>query len=224
MQNLYYVPYEFKVMDEEINLLINKMADCVKDLKNKELEFFYTIYNFKAQRTKLGFSDLILDGDRVIKKADLLNKVFGISKGTYSKIIKVCERFVSCPIGQSPRYIDLVANFSSSKLFELLALNDEQLRVSIMNNVIYATMPLRELRKKIKEILNPEIEDIDESSFIPDNEDEVPPTVDVREGFTMDELKKYKKEELIKMYLDLQMAYFKQKNKKVSAPKLLGRN
>lgn len=221
MQNLYFTPYEFKVEDKTIQTLLNVMKSYVESFRTDELEFFYSIYEFKTTRTKLGFSDLVLEGDRTIKKTELLNKMFGISKGTYSKVIKVCERFVTISEnvqGRTLAYINLVANFSSAKLFELLALNDTQLRDAMLNGVIKPEMTLREVRKKIKEILNPDDEEIIEDDYIPNDED-VPQTLDVREGFTMDELKKYKKDELIAMYLDLQMAYFKQVKKKTGGKK-----
>lgn len=222
MQNVFYVKYNKELDNQEAQSLINKMTAYYKDNKSSELYFFYTIYEFKALRTNLGFSDLLLKGTKkpVIKKSDLLKEVFGISKGTYSKICKICERFIKfAPNSEGdypiPEYIDYVIGFNSSKLFELLALPEEVLKLAILHGRIKYTMTVREIRKTVKEILKGEEPIEEEKDTIPTEDCEVPEHINVSQvKYSAEDLKQYKKDELIHMYLDLQMAYFKIKEKR----------
>lgn len=220
MINLYYKKNDVPVEDKEINRQLDYLQACYKFGQTQSLNFIYTVYEFKNQRTELGFSDVLLKNKKVVTKSTLLNQMFGISQGTFSKMCRVCERFVhlrttpdrSLPF---PVWNDFLSEFNVSKIFELLPLSDEQVKFAILNGQIDYRMTVQTVRRAVKSILKGEQEAEEPDDTIPSEDDEVPDTVKASsEKFSAKDLKKFKKDELIKMYLDLQMAYLKIKEKR----------
>lgn len=218
MQDLFYKKFDGVIEDEAINGLLEDMRICYESGQAQNLIFFYKIYEFKTQRTDLGFSDLLLKNKQVVKKADLLYSIFGISKGTFSKICRVCERFIHLETrsdGLIPVWNDFIGQFNSSKIFEFLVLTDEQIKNAILFGILKPSMTLKQLRRQIKDILKGEKEIEEPKDTIPTEADEVPSAVKVNtQKYTAKDLSKFKKDEIIHMYLDLQMAYFKLKEKR----------
>lgn len=220
MINLYFKKNDIPVEDKELNRQLDYLQACYKFGQIQNLNFIYTVYEFKNQRTELGFSDVLLKNKQVVTKATLLSRMFGISQGTFSKMCRVCERFVHLKTTPDrplpfPVWNDFLEKFNTSKIFELLPLTDEQVKFAILNGQIDYQMTLLAVRRAVKSILKGEQEVEEPKDTIPSEDDEVPDTVKVnKERFTAKDLKKFKKDELIKMYLDLQMAYIKIKEKK----------
>lgn len=192
--------------------LVSTLSQLYSKMNNQWINFYGLIYKFKHLKTDLGYNDLRLKDDSIIKKSKLVKQMFNISVSLYSRINCICERFMKIT-KDGAELLDLYKGYDRTKLVEMLRLSAEKLEQAIQDNVIKPELSRKELRKVIKQ-LNGEY--YEEHGITLEELESVPYTRTIKEHFDKLELKKFSKLELVNLYIDLQKKFEIMKNKKIA--------
>lgn len=181
---------------------------CFYVYKVRELFKNYTLTYFNRFVTKKNeyvFFDNITQG-------------LGLSDKDVSRLCGCYEKFVEQETDK-PVMLEEFFGFSKSKLFELLTVDTEQLKVDIKNNVLRPDMSVLSIReyvknykaqqKQKKKLFEDEEEDIKETI----NEEDIPPAYNPKQHYDFSYFEEKTKAQLLNIVWQLQTEYEKLKKK-----------
>ena len=197
---------------EAVEIIIS-LNNLYSKMNNQWIDFYGLVYKFKHLKTDLGYNDLRLKDNSIIKKSKLVKQMFNISVSLYSRVNSICERFMRIT-DSGAELLDIYKGYDRTKLIELLQLSSDKLEQAMESNIINPNLSRKELRKVVKE-LNGEY--YEEENITLEELDSIPYTRTIKEHFDKSELKKFSKLELVNLYIDLQKKFEFMKSKK-SAP------
>lgn len=218
---------------------LKQLKDYLKALNNcfdKEQNNFAEIVYYVYQVNGL-FSDYnqIAFGRVYTKKSkgytfDSIMEGFGLDKTQVCRLINTYDKFIDNDSG-AIRLKKYIREFSKSKIFELLQVDEEQLQKDISNSVLRSDMSVKQIREYVKnykalqkqknklfEESKEKIEDI--------VEEVIPPAYDPKKHYDFAYFEKQSKAQLLNIVWELQKEYERiidsKKNKKMVASKYTG--
>ncbi len=149
---------------------------------------------------------------------DNIMQDLGLSDKDVSRLCSCYEKFVSQETDK-PVILAEFFGFSKSKLFELLTVDIEQLKVDIKNNVLRPDMSVLSIRDYVKNYKAQqkqkkklfENEEEDQKEVI--NEEDIPPAYDPRQHYDFSYFEDKTKAQLLNIVWQLQTEYEKLKKK-----------
>ena len=201
-----------QMVDEDLQQLINELS---KQFSQKQLTFANTCYwvnkiveYYKSKKMYLQ------DTKGYWYSSTTLLEKFGFDQSTVSKLKSCYERFCFNTLdGRDIKLIEQYQSYSPSKLYELLPLDDESIGKSFEMGLIKPDMTVKEIRKKVKSLINGE-EAVKTSKVgieTPDdiNEEEIPMVYDPTKEYDFEYFKAKTKNQLLNDIWALQTAYQK---------------
>lgn len=215
--------YFDKDLTDSVNILkyyLDKLNECF----DKEQENFasicfyvYQIKNLFSDYTKSWYCGFETKNARYTFYSIMRN--FGLDDSQVSRILNVYDKFVELK-NKQPYISEYIAGFSRSKLFELLPVDDTQLRLDIKNKVLRADMSVKTIRayvKNYKELqkqnkkLNEDKEEEQEEEQI--QEEEIPMAYNPKLHYDFSYFEEKTKAQLLNIVWQLQTEYEKLKEK-----------
>lgn len=211
-----YVP-EFE------NAELQELVNGLKDVFNKKQDIFAQMCYFVHNIWNYFKNTYAKSKDGEYYNAYLLLKEFGFDKKAVSRLVNSYKRFCVALKSDlmSKEEISLAgayADFSPSKLFELLPLSADSCFSAIHDGKIKASMTVKEIRQQVKFLIHGGIENEKQpaDSVIEDeiNEEEIPMAYDPTKEYDFEYFKEKSKPQLLNIVMALQKEYQKLKGKK----------
>lgn len=142
----------------------------------------------------------------------------GLDETAVSRLCSCYEKFVEQETDK-PVILEEFFGFSKSKLFELLTVDTDQLRVDIKNKVLRPDMSFLAIREYVKNYKAQQnqkkklFEDEEEEQKEPINEDDIPPAYDPKQHYDFSYFEEKTKAQLLNIVWQLQTEYEKLKKK-----------
>lgn len=210
--------------DDRLKALILKLNKVFKKDNNNFAELCFLTY-----RVNLLFVEYKQSGKWLYDKYknlytfDTIMEGFGFDSSQTSRLLGCYRKF--CCLSESDldkatcSIVDEYANFSRSKLVELLPVEDHQLSSDMKNKVIRPDMTVKQIRNYVKnykelqkqnaKLFAPEEEKVEETI----NEEDIPMAYDPTKYYEFSYFESKTKSQLLNMIWDLQKEYKKLKEK-----------
>lgn len=196
---------ELAFEDERLQVLIDSLRECFSDSQQNFCELCKTIYEIWSYCKNNYWK---AKNNEYYNSYKLLAK-FGFDKKAVSRYKSCYERFVHQP---SCSLYPLYEKFTTSKLFELLALSDDTTKNSIVNGLIIPEMTVKQIRDVIKTLKDETdkaekvIEDTVKEEI---NEEEIPMAYDPKQEYEYSYFETKTKNQLLNIVWELQKEYQK---------------
>lgn len=203
-----FIKSDIDFEDKQLHSLMNELCDCFED---KQFNFcklcktIYDIWHYCKDNFWRAKDNICYNSYKLLAK-------FGFDKKAVSRYKQCYERFVvrdTCIL-----YFDF-ANFTPSKLFELLALSQDTALEYVKKGLITPTMTVKQIREFIKSLKDGtnKAEKVIEDTTI--NEDEIPMAYNPKQHYDFDYFQNKNKSQLLNMIWELQKEYEKLKKEKL---------
>lgn len=211
-----YLNEDYSESVAELKEYITHLNQCFEKEQNNLAEIAYCVYRINklfSDYKKSYYFGFETKNRRYTFDTIMIS--FGFDKTQVCRILQVFERFVYIE-NDKPKIKDYVSEFGKSKLFELLAVDDEQLQKDISNLVVSPDMSVYCIRlyvknykllqkQKKKKVSNEE--EKQEQVSKQELEEEIPPAYNPQQHYDFEYFEKKSKAELLNMIWDLQKAY-----------------
>lgn len=202
----------------KLNIYIEKLNKCFDDEQENFANICYYVYKLKQlfkDYNRTWYFGFETNNQRYL--FDSIMEGFGIDTTQVSRILSVYEKFIELN-NEKPKIISDFIGFSKSKLFELLPVDTEQLKLDIKNKVLKSDMSVKTIREYVKNYLtiqkqkkqlNEPREDKQEKIV----EEEIPMVYNPTQHYNFDYFEEKNKAQLLNIVWDLQKEYEKLKEK-----------
>lgn len=199
----------------ELTDYIQKLNRCFKKDNDNFAEICFCINEIHKLFMKNNFG-IYLKGNRSISYSfDTIMTGFGISKSESSRLISCYNKFIEKNVDKPVVYSEF-SGFSKTKLFELLQVDNEQLRKDLQNKVLRFDFTIKQIRDYVKNLqtlekqqarLNGDIKEEKEEII----EEEIPMAYNPQQHYDFDYLQGKNKAQLLNIVWELQKEYEKLK-------------
>lgn len=188
---------------------IEKLKKITSDINycfiNEQKNFCIFCYNLNELRNLFNSDESYYNGfetkDNRYPFERYVNDFFGLDLRYVEKCIKVYKKFMCFNIvgdvaDLNVRYVEWFQDFNKSKLFELLSVSNEQLKLDIQTKRLSSDMTVKQIREYVKALKGGEKEEnkvLEEQTE--DFEEREP--FDVKKTYSVEYYEKYSKTELI---------------------------
>lgn len=214
-----FIDFGFQPVNE-LSDYIKKLDRCFKKESDNFAEICFIVYRIK----KL-FDDYkqvyLKKNSNMAYSFDTIMQGFGISKSESSRILSCYYKFITKET-EKPMIFAEFFGFSKSKLFELLQVDDETLRIDLKNKVIRFDFSVKQIREYVKNyqaqmrakqrLANGEEENKEENDVF--DESQIPMAYEPDKEYEFSYFETKTKSQLLNMIWDLQKAYQKLKKEK----------
>ncbi len=209
--NIYEIP---EMEDDTLKQLVENLE---KNFKSTQTNFaitcrdVYRIWAYCKESFYAAKNKEFYNAYTLLEKFGFDKKAVSRLKNCYLKFCNDCEKNVQLR--------DIFKDFSPSKLYELLPLEDDMIYELYNKKVLKPVMTVKAIRQLVNQILNGEeglvIQEgkIDFKEEV--NEDEIPPAYDPKKFYEFEYFKSKSKNQLLNMIWALQKEYQNRGNKKV---------
>lgn len=210
---------------KELNGYLTKLSNIYTKEQNNFAELCYYVYKvhelfYGAKREKLYYGRFLTKG-RDFVFFETIMKNFGIDETQSSRLISCYERYVAKET-EKPILLAEFFSFSKSKLFDLITVPVEQLKIDIQNKVLRPEMSVLQIREYVKNYKAQqkqnkklqEKEDAPESYDEPFNEAEIEMAYDPKKHYEFQYFESKSKSQLLNIIMQLQNEYEKLKMEK----------
>ncbi len=200
--------------------LFNKLNNCFKKDNENFAELCFIVYQLEQLFEKYKFKRVYLSNSNHTTYGYSFHDVmqgFGLEDTQVSRILSCFKKFVI--VVEDTAYINqLYENFSKSKLFELLSVDDKQLEKDIQDKVLRSDMSVSSIRKYVKNYkalqnissANKEIPE-EKEEF---NEEDIEMKYDPKKHYSFEYFEEKTKHQLLNIVWDLQIEYERLKKEK----------
>ena len=193
---------------KQLNVLINKLDKCFKKDSDNFAETCFVVFKIKELFKNYYF----YTRKHEMYSFDTIMQGFGIGSSESSRILSCYERFVTIE-NEKPYISTLLFGFSKSKLFELLAVPNEQILLDVQNKVLRPEMSVKSIREYVKNYkalqkANNKLSELPElEEDLPSLEEDIPMVYDPKKHYDFDYFENKTKSQLLNMIWEKQKAY-----------------
>lgn len=196
--------------DKELNNLLEKLNNCYKaDTQNFE-NICYCVYHIKMLFNQYMFNRIHSKSSKYDYTFDTIMQNFGLCKSTTSRLISCYEHYFV-----EDKLEDIYKPFSKCKLFELLGVSNEQLKIDISSKILQPHHTIQTIREYVKKYTNHiEKQDKQEKPKKQEiNEEEIEECYKPNKKYTFQYFEKKTKSQLLNIIMQLQDYVHKEKKK-----------
>lgn len=206
-------------VNENLQALVNGLKEVFSKKQDNFADMCYFVYKIWSF---CKYSYLPAKDGEFYNSYSLLEK-FGFDKKAVSRLKNCYERFCvsikkDLTSKEESSIAGCYADFSPSKLFELLPLSADSCLDALNRGKIKATMTVKEIRQQVKFLINGGLEEDNKTSDAVTedeiNEEEIPMAYDPTLEYDFEYFKEKSKNQLLNIVMALQSAYQKLKGKK----------
>lgn len=194
---------------------IKAMNKCFDKEQNSFVDLVYYIYELNGLFTdynRIAFGRVYTKSNKEYTFDDIMQG-FGFDRTQVCRFIKTYDKFMV--IGNNkPQLVSYISDFSKSKIFELLQVDEKQLQKDISNGVLRSDMSVKQIREYVKnykalEKQNKKMseEPKEQEEVEKEIEEEIPPAYNPKQHYDFSYFEKQSKAQLLNIVWELQKEY-----------------
>ena len=199
----------------ELTIYIKKLDKCFKKDSDNFAEICFLVFQIHNLFMKNSYGIYLKKNQNMPYSFDTIMTGFGISKSESSRLLSCYEKFITKETDK-PMILAEFYGFSKTKLFELLQVDNEQLRKDLQNKVLRFDFTIKQIRDYVKNLqtlekqqarLNGDIKEEKEEII----EEEIPMAYNPQQHYDFDYFQEKNKAQLLNIVWELQKEYEKLK-------------
>lgn len=209
-----FIDFSYKPINE-LTMYIKKLDKCFKKESDNFAEICFLVFQIHNLFMKNNYGIYLKKNQNMTYSFDTIMSGFGISKSESSRLLSCYEKFVTKETDK-PMILAEFYGFSKSKFFELLQVDNEQLRKDLQNKVLRFDFTIKQIRDYVKNLktlekqqarLNGNVKEEKEEII----EEEIPMAYNPQQHYDFDYFQEKSKAQLLNIVWELQKEYEKLK-------------
>ena len=209
-----FLDFSYKPINE-LTMYIKKLDKCFKKESDNFAEICFLVFQIHNLFMKNNYGIYLKKNQNMTYSFDTIMSGFGISKSESSRLLSCYEKFVTKETDK-PMILAEFYGFSKSKFFELLQVDNEQLRKDLQNKVLRFDFTIKQIRDYVKNLktlekqqarLNGNVKEEKEEII----EEEIPMAYNPQQHYDFDYFQEKNKAQLLNIVWELQKEYEKLK-------------
>lgn len=135
----------------ELTVYIKKLDKCFKKESDNFAEICFLVFQIHNLFMKNSYGVYLKKNQNMTYSFDTIMTGFGISKSESSRLLSCYEKFITKEIDK-PMILAEFYGFSKTKLFELLQVDNEQLKKDLQNKVLRFDFTIKQIRDYVKNL------------------------------------------------------------------------
>lgn len=135
----------------ELTVYIKKLDKCFKKESDNFAEICFLVFQIHNLFMKNSYGVYLKKNQDMTYSFDTIMTGFGISKSESSRLLSCYEKFITKEIDK-PMILAEFYGFSKTKLFELLQVDNEQLKKDLQNKVLRFDFTIKQIRDYVKNL------------------------------------------------------------------------
>ena len=209
-----FIDFSYKPINE-LTMYIKKLDKCFRKESDNFAEICFLVFQIHNLFMKNNYGIYLKKNQNMTYSFDTIMSGFGISKSESSRLLSCYEKFVTKETDK-PMILAEFYGFSKSKFFELLQVDNEQLRKDLQNKVLRFDFTIKQIRDYVKNLktlekqqarLNGNVKEEKEEII----EEEIPMAYNPQQHYDFDYFQEKNKAQLLNIVWELQKEYEKLK-------------
>ena len=135
----------------ELTVYIKKLDKCFKKESDNFAEICFLVFQIHNLFMKNSYGVYLKKNQDMTYSFDTIMTGFGISKSESSRLLSCYEKFITKETDK-PMILAEFYGFSKTKLFELLQVDNEQLKKDLQNKVLRFDFTIKQIRDYVKNL------------------------------------------------------------------------
>lgn len=209
-----FIDFSYKPINE-LTMYIKKLDKCFKKESDNFAEICFLVFQIHNLFMKNSYGIYLKKNQNMTYSFDTIMTGFGISKSESSRLLSCYEKFITKETDK-PMILAEFYGFSKTKFFELLQVDNEQLRKDLQNKVLRFDFTIKQIRDYVKNLqtlekqqarLNGDIKEEKEEII----EEEIPMAYNPQQHYDFEYFQEKNKAQLLNIVWELQKEYEKLK-------------
>ena len=145
-----FIDFSYKPINE-LTIYIKKLDKCFKKDSDNFAEICFLVFQIHNLFMKNSYGIYLKKNENMTYSFDTIMNGFGISKSESSRLLSCYEKFITKET-EKPMVFAEFYGFSKTKLFELLQVDNEQLRKDLENKVLRFDFTIKQIRDYVKNL------------------------------------------------------------------------
>lgn len=209
-----FIDFSYKSINE-LTIYIKKLDKCFKKDSDNFAEICFLVFQIHNLFMKNSYGIYLKKNQNMTYSFDTIMNGFGISKSESSRLLSCYEKFITKETDK-PMILAEFYGFSKTKLFELLRVDNEQLKKDLQNKVLRFDFTIKQIRDYVKNLQTLEKQqaklngnDKDEKEEIV--EEDIPMVYNPQQHYDFEYFQEKNKVQLLNIVWELQKEYEKLK-------------
>ncbi len=209
-----FIDFSYKPINE-LTIYIKKLDKCFKKDSDNFAEICFLVFQIHNLFMKNSYGIYLKKNQNMTYSFDTIMNGFGISKSESSRLLSCYEKFITKEVDK-PMMLAEFYGFSKTKLFELLQVDNEQLKKDLQNKVLRFDFTIKQIRDYVKNLQTLEKQqaklngnDKEEKEEIV--EEDIPMAYNPQQHYDFEYFQEKNKAQLLNIVWELQKEYEKLK-------------
>ena len=209
-----FIDFSYKPINE-LTIYIKKLDKCFKKDSDNFAEICFLVFQIHNLFMKNSYGIYLKKNQNMTYSFDTIMNGFGISKSESSRLLSCYEKFITKEVDK-PMMLAEFYGFSKTKLFELLQIDNEQLKKDLQNKVLRFDFTIKQIRDYVKNLQTLEKQqaklngnDKEEKEEIV--EEDIPMAYNPQQHYDFEYFQEKNKAQLLNIVWELQKEYEKLK-------------
>ena len=145
-----FIDFSYKPINE-LTIYIKKLDKCFKKDSDNFAEICFLVFQIHNLFMKNSYGIYLKKNQNMTYSFDTIMNGFGISKSESSRLLSCYEKFITKETDK-PMILAEFYGFSKTKLFELLQVDNEQLKKDLQNKVLRFDFTIKQIRDYVKNL------------------------------------------------------------------------
>ncbi len=200
---------------KQLKKYIKAINKCFDKEQNNFIDLVYYIYELNGLFTdydQIAFGRVYTKSNKEYTFDDIMQG-FGFDRTQVFRFLKTYDKFMV--IGNNkPELVSYIRDFSKSKIFELLTVDEKQLEKDISNGVLRSDMSVKQIREYVKnyKALETQNKKLSEEPKVQEEvekpiEEDIPPAYNPKQHYDFSYFEKQSKAQLLNIVWELQKEY-----------------
>lgn len=145
-----FIDFSYKPINE-LTIYIKKLDKCFKKDSDNFAEICFLVFQIHNLFMKNSYGIYLKKNQNMTYSFDTIMNGFGISKSESSRLLSCYEKFITKETDKPMIFAEFYG-FSKTKLFELLQIDNEQLKKDLQNKVLRFDFTIKQIRDYVKNL------------------------------------------------------------------------
>lgn len=145
-----FIDFSYKPINE-LTIYIKKLDKCFKKDSDNFAEICFLVFQIHNLFMKNSYGIYLKKNQNMTYSFDTIMNGFGISKSESSRLLSCYEKFITKETDKPMIFAEFYG-FSKIKLFELLQIDNEQLKKDLQNKVLRFDFTIKQIRDYVKNL------------------------------------------------------------------------
>ena len=145
-----FIDFSYKPINE-LTIYIKKLDKCFKKDSDNFAEICFLVFQIHNLFMKNSYGIYLKKNQNMTYSFDTIMNGFGISKSESSKLLSCYEKFITKETDKPMIFAEFYG-FSKTKLFELLQVDNEQIKKDLQNKVLRFDFTIKQIRDYVKNL------------------------------------------------------------------------